>query len=110
MPYRIGHEARTTMAARRAAHNAPHVEPPKARHTPGKPVTQADKPEHPTPDFLRHLLGLRYEDAVQNVKASGRRYRITRKDGFYLIVTMDLDAERVNLSLRDGKVVAAYTG
>lgn len=55
-------------------------------------------------------LGLPEADALAQVRAAGRAVRIVVRDDQHFPVTLDYNAERLNLQVRKGVVVAITTG
>lgn len=55
-------------------------------------------------------LGLPEADALAQVKAAGRAVRIVARDDEQFAVTLDFNAERLNLHVRKGVVVAITSG
>ncbi len=56
------------------------------------------------------LDGLTEEQAAAKIKEAGMEPRIMWRDGKYLMGTTDARRNRVNLHIKDGKVVRAYIG
>lgn len=55
-------------------------------------------------------LGLPEADALAQVRAAGRAVRVVARDDEHFAVTLDFNAERLNLQVRKGVVVAITTG
>lgn len=55
-------------------------------------------------------LGLPEADALAQVRAAGRAVRIVARDDEHFPVTLDYNAERLNLHVRKGVVVAITSG
>lgn len=55
-------------------------------------------------------LGLPEADALTQVRAAGRAVRIVARDDEHFAVTLDFNAERLNLHVRKGVVVAITSG
>lgn len=55
-------------------------------------------------------LGLTEADALAQVRAAGRAVRIVARDDEHFAVTLDYNAERLNLYVRKGVVVAITSG
>lgn len=58
----------------------------------------------------KEWIGLDLNDAINKAKSIDYIYRIVEKDGESFILTMDFLSNRVNLRLRDNKVIGVYTG
>jgi hypothetical protein len=58
----------------------------------------------------RQLIGLRLDDARELAAASRCNLRLVRRDGPGSIVTAELDANRINVTVEDGIVVGVSTG
>ncbi|OGZ94910.1 MAG: hypothetical protein A3H69_04260 [Candidatus Sungbacteria bacterium RIFCSPLOWO2_02_FULL_47_9] len=56
------------------------------------------------------LVGLSESEATERIKAVGMRARIMWKDGQAHEGTCDARSDRVNLHIKDGKVIKAYIG
>ena len=56
------------------------------------------------------LVGLSESEAIKRIEANGMRARITWKDGRTFMGTTDARRDRVNLHIKDGKVIKAYIG
>lgn len=54
--------------------------------------------------LLELLIGLTIDDAFDLCKKNGFRFRITREDSNYFIVTMDFCNDRVNVEVDGGMV------
>ncbi len=61
-------------------------------------------------DWLRAVVG-QPEDGVRFVvQAGGGRFRVVSRNGVRAFGTADMDPDRLNVELREGKVVRAYFG
>jgi hypothetical protein len=58
----------------------------------------------------RQLIGLRLDDARELAAASRCHLRLVRREGPGSIVTTELDANRINVTVEDGIVVGVSTG
>jgi hypothetical protein len=58
----------------------------------------------------RQLIGLRLDDARELAAASRCHLRLVRREGPGSIVTTELDANRINITVEDGIVVGVSTG
>jgi hypothetical protein len=58
----------------------------------------------------RQLIGLRLDDARELAAASRCHVRVFRRDGPGSIRTLELDANRINVTVEDDIVVEASTG
>lgn len=56
------------------------------------------------------VVGLSLKGATQTAKKGGVPYRVTKKDGVSLALTMDYLESRLNLEVSKGKVLAARCG
>lgn len=56
---------------------------------------------------LKQLIGMKEEMAIRLIVNLGGVYRIVKRDGFALDVSMDMDPNRVNLEIRNGLVSKA---
>lgn len=56
------------------------------------------------------VVGMDKSQAVQFIKESGFSARIIREDGESFIVTKDYRLDRMNLEIKDGKVLGLYCG
>lgn len=56
------------------------------------------------------IIGLDYGIARYAIKMLGFRTRITNEDGRPLIITMDYRTDRINLHIKNGKVIMASMG
>lgn len=60
-----------------------------------------------TPKFL---LGMKKNDAIKLIKLHKLISRITVEDGKYFIGTDEINADRFNLEIKNGKVINAAIG
>lgn len=58
----------------------------------------------------KEWIGLTLNEAHQKAKSIDYDTRIVEEDGISFMVTMDFRSNRVNLRLRNGKVIGVYTG
>lgn len=58
----------------------------------------------------KEWIGLDFNDAVQKAKSIDYDYRIVEEDGISHMLTMDFRSNRVNLRLRNNKIIGVYTG
>ena len=56
------------------------------------------------------VVGMSYEDAVKAIQDAGFTSRVVERDGEKFAVTMDLQPERINLTVQDDKVTKAIVG
>ena len=56
------------------------------------------------------LVGMTEEDAVQLIESHQMLSRVVCRDGEYLIVTMEIRTDRVDLTITDGVITAANVG
>lgn len=59
---------------------------------------------------LNILIGLSENVAIEKIRRAGLKSRITEKDGQLYICTRDLRSDRVNLIIKDGKVISSNIG
>lgn len=64
--------------------------------------------EKPNDDVI--LMGSSEQNAREQVEASGLRFRVMRRNGKSMIGTRDLNMDRVNVHIDDGKVTRVYRG
>lgn len=55
-------------------------------------------------------VGLPIDSAIARAEGEGRPWRVVKRDGVSMIVTMDLISHRINFEVVGGRVVAARTG
>lgn len=55
-------------------------------------------------------IGLTEEDAINSLKADGMKYRVKQRDNKNFMVTMDVQPNRANLYITDGKVTSVKFG
>lgn len=60
--------------------------------------------------FLKTLLGLTEKEAISICQANNYSWRIVRKDGINLIITMDLKLNRLNFYVDNGKITKVDFG
>jgi hypothetical protein len=58
----------------------------------------------------RQFIGLRPDEARELADASDCRLRVSRRDGSGSIVTLELDANRITVTVEDDIVVDVSTG
>lgn len=58
----------------------------------------------------REWLGLTLNEANQRAEIIGYTTRVVEQDGNSLMLTMDFKSNRLNLRLKDGKIIGLYTG
>ena len=56
------------------------------------------------------VVGMSEDDAVKAIHDAGYTSRVVERDGEKFPVTMDLQPERINLTVKDGKVTQATVG
>ena len=56
------------------------------------------------------VIGMEKQAALDLITGSGLRARIETEDGEHFILTMDLDNNRLNLTVTDGKVTSVRRG
>ncbi len=61
-------------------------------------------------DFCRKLIGLDYADAMRKITEAGFTHRLIYMDGVVFPVTQDWRPNRINLSVKNGKVIRARIG
>lgn len=76
----------------------------------GPGLSHIQEPLERTRAFGRQLVGLHVDDAGETATRAGYLFRVVRRDGESLIVTMDLRTNRVNVELEDDIVVAFSAG
>jgi len=55
-------------------------------------------------------IGLTIKEAIERAESWGFNHRIVEENGRPLMVTSDMKQNRINLRLRDNKVIGAYGG
>jgi hypothetical protein len=58
----------------------------------------------------REWTGLTLIEANQRAEIIGYTTRVVEQDGNSLMLTMDFKSNRLNLRLKDGKIIGLYTG
>lgn len=59
---------------------------------------------------LKYLLGMKEDSALRVLDSADFVYRVMRRDSVLSMGSSNLDLERVNLEIDDGKVTSAYYG
>jgi hypothetical protein len=57
-----------------------------------------------------HWVGMTVEDANERAKGIGYTCRIVEENGVSFMVNADVRSNRLNLRIRDGKIIGLYTG
>ena len=79
-------------------------------------TTSSSKTEEPTmtsggvDQMAASVVGMSEDDAVKAIRDAGYTSRVVERDGEKFPVTMDLQPERINLTVKDGKVTQATVG
>lgn len=76
----------------------------------GPDLSRIQEPLDRTRAFGRRLVGLHADEACEMATRAGYLFRVVRRDGDSLIVTMDLRTNRVNVEIEDDIVVAVSAG
>jgi hypothetical protein len=66
--------------------------------------------QEPVQEVLREVVGMRATRAGRVVRERGLGYRIEERDGVRMMLTLDFDAKRINVTIENGVVVAARRG
>lgn len=88
--------------------HAPSLPPGHAQATP----TPSPRPAEATPTPFRpeNLIGLPEAEAMDLSRESGLACRVVERDGVALPVTMDYNETRLNLAVRNGRVMRVTRG
>jgi hypothetical protein len=54
--------------------------------------------------------GLTLDEAIKKTKSIGYIHRIVEIDGRHMMLDMDAKSNRVNFRVKDGYIIAVYTG
>lgn len=59
---------------------------------------------------IQNYVGMTEDAAIKAIEKDGFRARVVAKDGEHYIVTADYRLDRVNLTIKEGKVTSADIG
>lgn len=79
----------------------------------GKPLGETAAEENvqeQVQEVLREVVGMRETRAGRVVRERGLGYRIEKRDGVQMMLTLDFDAMRINVTIENGVVIAARRG